>query len=97
MTRPKGKRRFYEHHVVDIDPFAVKQVSGASSGIKKGSPRFHAVRGFWRHYKQPIKTGPNAGKTQVWIEPQWRGDKEKGVITKEYNILRSERGDDAED
>jgi hypothetical protein len=72
-------------------------VSGASSGIKKGSPRFHAVRGFWRHYKQPIKTGPNAGKTQVWIEPQWRGDKEKGVITKEYNILRSERGDDAED
>jgi len=94
MPKPKGRRVFYEHHVIDVDPFAVKRVSGAASGIVRGSPRFHAVRGFWRHYKNPIKSGPHAGETQVWIEPQWRGDKNKGVITKDYNILSMEEDDD---
>lgn len=84
----RGKRPFYEHHVVDLHPFEVKQVFEKSNPDNhRSSPRLHAVRGFWRHYKEPIKTGPNAGKTVVWIEPQWRGDKDKGVVIKDYNVI----------
>jgi hypothetical protein len=89
MKKPKGRRVFYEHHVIDIDPFQVRFASGVPTGLHRGSPRFHAVRGFWRHYKEPIKAGPNEGRTEVWIPAQWRGDKLKGVITKDYNIVRT--------
>lgn len=74
---PKHKeRRFYEHKMVTIDPLS-ERIYGDGTGYG-GKHRLHPVRGFWRRYK---KTGK-----RVWIRPHWRGDKELGVITHDYEV-----------
>lgn len=77
MKPQLGKHVLYEHHTLEIDPFQVPPVAGGGSR-PHGSPRLHAVRGFWRQYK--------SGK-RVWVHPHWRGDKDKGVVTKDYSIV----------
>lgn len=74
---PKHKeRRFYEHKMVIIDPLKTHAIGGVTGhGVKH---RLHPVRGFWRRYKK-------SGKT-VWVKPHWRGDKELGVITHDYEV-----------
>ena len=74
---PRNKeRRFYEHKMVIIDPLKKHAIGGVTGhGVKH---RLHPVRGFWRRYKK-------SGKT-VWVKPHWRGDKELGVITHDYEV-----------
>ncbi len=74
---PRNKeRRFYEHKLVTIDPLA-ERCNGGVTG-HGGKHRLHPVRGFWRRYKK-------SGK-RVWVRPHWRGDKELGVITHDYEV-----------
>lgn len=74
---PRHKeRRFYEHKMVIIDPLKAHVIGGTTGhGVKH---RLHPVRGFWRRYKK-------SGKV-VWVSPHWRGDKELGVITHDYEV-----------
>ena len=77
---PKHKeRRLYEHTIVQIDPLATRKVQQVTG--HGGKHRLHPVRGFWRQYK--------SGK-RVWVRPHWRGDKELGVITHDYEVKHGE-------
>lgn len=79
---PKHKeRRFYEHKLVTIDPLAEQRTGGLTG--HGGKHRLHPVRGFWRTYR---KTGK-----RVWINPHWRGDKDLGVITHDYEVKHEEQ------
>ena len=69
------ERRLYEHNIVKIDPLATRKVTQSTG--HGGKHRLHPVRGFWRQYK--------SGK-RVWVRPHWRGDKELGVITHDYEV-----------
>ena len=82
---------FYEHITVTIDPhFTPPEKTGM--GLPFTPHRQHPVRGFVRHYKEPLKSGPNKGKTWTWISPHHRGDKELGVITHDYEVLPENTG-----
>lgn len=73
---PRRKERvFYEHTLLTIDPSKVVEQTDPLGSHSKH--RLHAVRGFWRHYK--------SGK-RAWVKPHWRGDKELGVVTHDYEI-----------
>jgi len=80
-----GHRKFYEHRVVVIDPERSSPREGDNSGLSGRKHALHAVRGFYRHLKKPKADGTN----KIWIKPHWRGDKDLGVITKEYEIRKS--------
>ena len=70
-TRP-GWRPPFEHYVVTINiPDEVSNESNASSHRK----RHHLVRG---HYMR------TATKGFVWRKSHWRGNREMGVVTKDY-------------
>ena len=70
-TRP-GWRPPFEHYVVTINiPDEVSNESNASSHKK----RHHLVRG---HYMR------TASKGFVWRKSHWRGNREMGVVTKDY-------------
>ncbi len=78
---PRHKeRRFYEHKLVTIDPLAERCDSDATG--HGGKHRLHPVRGFWRTYKK-------SGK-RVWVRPHWRGDKDLGVITHDYEVIHEQ-------
>lgn len=81
---PRNKeRRFYEHKMVTIDPLKARVNGGATGHGAKH--RLHPVRGFWRRYKK-------SGKT-VWVRPHWRGDKDLGVITHDYEVKHGDMQD----
>jgi hypothetical protein len=73
---PRRKERvFYEHTLLTIDPSKpIEQTDPLGSHSKH---RLHPVRGFWRHYKSGKRT---------WVKAHWRGDKELGVVTHDYEI-----------
>ena len=83
----KKQHPFYEYRVLELDvnpePDTAVNVQVPREQPKK---RLHAVRGFLRHYKKPLKSGPNAGKTTVFVKEHWRGEKDLGVIRKDYAI-----------
>lgn len=77
--------RFYEHKVIVIDPNNPVYSSSDGLGCSGRQHALHSVRGFWRKLKKPKADGT----TKVWVKPHWRGDKELGVVTKEYRVLNS--------
>ena len=67
-----GWRPPFEHYVVTINiPDEISNESNASSHKK----RHHLVRG---HYMR------TATKGFVWRKSHWRGNREMGVVTKDY-------------
>jgi hypothetical protein len=71
-TKRPGWRPPFEHYVVTINiPDEVSNESNASSHKK----RHHLVRG---HYMR------TATKGFVWRKSHWRGNREMGVVTKDY-------------
>ena len=84
----KKQHPMYEYRVLELDvnpePDTAVNIQMPRETPKK---RLHAVRGFLRHYKQPLKTGPNAGKSTVFVKEHWRGEKDLGVIRKDYAVL----------
>lgn len=83
-TRGPGHHKFYEHRVIVIDPDKTVHREGDNSGLSGRKHALHAVRGFYRHLKKPKADGT----TKIWIKPHWRGDKELGVVTKEYEVKK---------
>lgn len=77
-----GHRRFYQHRVIVIDPDAPLYADGEGLGCSGRKHALHSVRGFWRNLKNPKPDGT----TRVWVKAHWRGDKDLGVISKEYEI-----------
>ena len=75
-------RRFYQHRVIVIDPEAPLYADGEGLGCSGRKHALHSVRGFWRNLKNPKPDGT----TRVWVKAHWRGDKDLGVISKQYEI-----------
>ena len=75
-------RRFYQHRVIVIDPDAPLYSDKESIGCSGRQHALHSVRGFWRTLKNPKPDGT----TRVWVKAHWRGNKDLGVISKEYEI-----------
>lgn len=75
-------RRFYQHRVIVIDPDAPLYSDNESIGCSGRQHALHSVRGFWRTLKNPKPDGT----TRVWVKAHWRGNKDLGVISKEYEI-----------
>jgi len=82
--RPKyAERKFYEHHVLELKDHEMLMGTGSLPYTPR---RLHPVRGFVRHYAKPLKSGPNKGRNWTWVKAQWRGDKDLGVITRDYDL-----------
>lgn len=81
----KQKRPRFEHWVVE---FELDQPEPEQTGIEREQPkkRRHEVRGFERRYQNPIKHGPNKGKTSVWVDGHWRGDARLGILKRDEEI-----------
>lgn len=75
LPAKRKERRMYEHTMITIDPLRPRPVGDAGGHHSKH--RLHPVRGFWRQYK--------SGK-RVWVKAHWRGDKELGVVTHDYEV-----------
>jgi hypothetical protein len=75
----------FEHWVVQ---FELDKPDPEQSGVEREQPkkRRHQVRGFPRTYPEPIKSGPNKGKTVVWVTGHWRGDANLGIVRKDHEI-----------
>jgi hypothetical protein len=84
MVKPGKKKRrkyeFYEHTLVIIDPHQSRPVA-AEGGLSGRHHKLHPVIGFWRRK-------PKGGRT--FVRAHWRGDKDLGVITHDYEIDPSE-------
>ena len=76
LRKPK-----YEHKVLRLNLFDGKSSGGESTGESSGKA-FHAVRKHIRQYKD--------GKV-TFVKAHFRGDKTKGIITKDYEIINRSR------
>jgi len=92
--KPQHKRQhpMYEYRVLEIGDGSEPPLFDQSVTREAIRKRCHAVRGFFRHYKKPLKSGPNKGKTAVFVKGHWRGDKELGVIRKDYAFANENSG-----
>jgi len=81
--KKQKKHPHYEYHLLEIKPNVTlkSESENGKTGVKQ---RRHMVRGFYRNYKRPIRSGPNVGKTRVFIPSHARGDETLGVIRKDY-------------
>lgn len=81
LNSKKHKYVMYEHTVLTLEPLKTVQQKGQFC-VHGRKHRMHSVRGHRRTYKN--------GKS-VWVKEHWRGDKELGVITHDYNVKYRER------
>lgn len=83
----KNKKRLplLSYYVITIDPNKIRTKSKVEQGKRLGKNRLHLCRGHIRHY---TKEKPLFGKVSgsIWIESHARGGKEKGTITKSYEL-----------
>ena len=92
--KPQHKRQhpMYEYRILELGDGSEPPLFDQSVTREAIRKRCHAVRGFFRHYKKPLKSGPNKGKTAVFVKGHWRGDKELGVIRKDYAFANENSG-----
>jgi len=86
----KKQHPMYEYRVLELGLGDEEPIVNVQIPRECAKKRLHAVRGFFRHYKNPIKSGPNKGKTKVLVKEHWRGDKELGVVRKDYIFANSD-------
>ena len=82
----KNKHPMYEYRVLELGVGHEEPAVNLQIPRECAKKRLHAVRGFWRYYKKPLKSGENKGKTKVFVKDHWRGDKELGVVRKDYAL-----------
>ena len=84
--KPKHRKKHpaYEYSVLELDLGDEEPSVNTYIPRESTKKRQHMVRGFWRKYKKPLKSGPHAGKTRVFVKEHWRGDKALGVVRKDY-------------
>lgn len=80
----KKQHPMYEYRVLELGLGNEEPIVNVQIPRECAKKRLHAVRGFFRHYKKPLKSGPNKGKTKVFVREHWRGEKELGVVRKDY-------------
>ena len=85
----KKQHPMYEYRVLELGLGDEEPIVNVQIPRECAKKRLHAVRGFFRHYKKPLKSGPNKGKTKVFVREHWRGDKELGVVRKDYIFVNS--------
>ena len=78
----KGKPPLVSYYTLQLGPVSAK---GEARGGGGWSNRVHFVRGHMREY---TAAAPLFGKIvgRFWVAPHARGDKEKGMIVKDYEI-----------
>jgi hypothetical protein len=82
--RPKHRSKFnkpmFEHFVVELE---VDQPDPEQTGTTRAMhhKRQHQVRGHLRHYKSGLT---------AWVKPHWRGNKDLGVIRKDFEVTLHE-------
>ncbi|MAS97519.1 MAG: hypothetical protein CMF29_01095 [Kiritimatiellaceae bacterium] len=86
----KKQHPMYEYKVLELGLGGEEPIVNVQISRESAKKRLHAVRGFWRTYKEPLKSGRNKGKTKVFVKGHWRGDKELGVIKKDYVFTTDE-------
>jgi hypothetical protein len=69
----KQARRSIRHGEVNVVTLRRPSHREAPTGREVSWSCAWIVRGHMRRYAQPIRTGPNAGQTQVWIKPYIKG------------------------
>ena len=93
-VRPPKKRKkhpLYEYHLLEIKPqVAPRSEPGIGDEPNGTRQRRHMVRGFYRTYKRPIRSGPNVGKTRVFVRSHARGDETLGYVKKDYVFANDE-------
>ena len=93
-ARPPKKRKkhpLYEYHLLEIKPqVASRSEPGIGDEPNGTRQRRHMVRGFYRTYKRPIRSGPNVGKTRVFVQSHARGDETLGYVKKDYVFANDE-------
>jgi hypothetical protein len=81
FRKPSRKRKIehklLEYKVLRLDLKRLEERKEAGAG-HHASPRLHVRRGHWRNYK----TGD-----RKWISPMWVGDKEAGMVVKDYELI----------
>ena len=85
----KKQHPMYEYRVLELGLGDEEPIVNVQIPRECAKKRLHAVRGFFRHYKKPLKSGPNKGKTKVFVREHWRGEKELGVVRKDYIFVNS--------
>ena len=91
--KPKHRKQHpvYEYSVLELDLKEDEPSTNIIMPRESAKKRQHMVIGHWRTYKKPLKSGPNKGKTEVLIKEHWRGDKNLGVIRKDYIFNNGEK------
>lgn len=83
--RKKGKEELVSYHVLKIAPMSPKKQTKSDVAGTGESPRVHLCRG---HFKTYTEEAPLFGKYtgRFWWQPQVRGEKQKGIVHKDYNV-----------
>jgi hypothetical protein len=84
-VKPK-ERPLVEFHTLDVELEKEVNVTDLPTGRICAKKRLHRVRGHFRNYKEPIKSGVNKGKTRVFVRECLKGDADIGVLISDYNI-----------
>ena len=71
----------FEYHVLKLPTGTVKETLGSRVGSDKDGPRYH----FRRAHLRTLSAG-----TQTFVRSCFVGNKEKGVVEKEYNIPKAQ-------
>ncbi len=83
--RKKGKEELVSYHVLKIAPMSPKKQTRCGVTGTGESPRVHLCRG---HFKTYTEDSPLFGRYtgRFWWQPQVRGEKQKGIVQKDYNV-----------
>ena len=71
----------FEYHVLKLPTGTVRETLGSRVGSDRDGPRYH----FRRAHLRSLSTG-----TQTFVRSCFVGNKEKGVVEKEYNIPKAQ-------
>ena len=84
-VKPK-ERPLVEFHTLDVELEKEVNVTDLPTSRICAKKRLHRVRGHFRNYRAPIMSGPNKGKTRVFVRECLKGDADLGVLISDYNL-----------
>lgn len=88
IKEKNGRRQYNEfrYHTINVDTFRKKYVGGDTSPKGNKEIALHFVRGHFRNYTEEK---PLFGKYSgtVWIPDMMRGNKEAGIVEKDYRVI----------
>jgi hypothetical protein len=67
-------------------PTTVTESLNSNRDAERTGVRLHAVTGHFRIYTKPLGGHPNGFTGSVYIPGHWRGNRDLGVINKEYEV-----------